>query len=230
MRLQIQDGAGRELGTGTGFFLGRNGYIITNHHVIDEAEKVVADMSDGRKVSILGVLAEDKANDIAILKTDFTPSLDETLALVSKGAPASRPGDRIFVIGAPIGLAGTLSEGIVSALRPSRDIDKLTGEKSTSREDLLQITAAISPGSSGSPVINTSGEVVGVAASYFGGGQSLNFAVPASVVHKLLVGITANTKPTPFKSTNKTAVRNIIISAVFFVAVAFAFRYVWQRI
>jgi serine protease Do len=228
MRLQVQDGIGRQLGTGTGFFLAKEGYIVTNHHVIDGADKVVADMSDGRKISILGLLAKDEANDIAILKTDFTPGAHEMLNLARKGAPPSRPGDRIFVIGAPIGLAGTLSEGIVSALRPSSDMDKFTGERTRSREDLLQISAAISPGSSGSPVINTSGEVIGVAVSYLGGGQNLNFAVPADVVHKLLAEITPDTKPAPFQ--NKSPLLNIIISVVFFVAVAFVFRHIWRKI
>lgn len=228
MRLRIQDGVGRELGTGTGFFIAKEGYIVTNHHVIDDADKVVADMSDGRNISILGLLAQDETNDIAILKTDFSPSPKEMLTLVAKGSPANQPGDRIFVIGAPIGLAGTLSEGIVSAMRPSSDMDKIYGEGSRSREDLLQITAAISPGSSGSPVINSNGEVIGVAASYLGGGQNLNFAVPSAVVHKLLAGITPETKPIPFR--NKSPLVNIIVSAVFFVVLAFVFRYVWRRI
>lgn len=228
MRLQIQDGTGRDIGSGTGFFLRNEGYIVTNYHVIDDASKVVADMSDGREISILGVLAKDEANDIAILKTDFTPAPKEMLSLTAKGAPASRPGDRIFVIGAPIGLAGTLSEGIVSALRPSSDMDKFSKERSRSREDLLQITAAISPGSSGSPVINSSGEVIGVAVSYLGGGQNLNFAVPAAVVHKLLAEITAGTKPAAFK--NKSPLRNVIISVVLFVVLAFVFRHYVRKI
>lgn len=228
MRLQIQDGGGRELGTGTGFFIAKEGYIVTNHHVIDEAAKVVAEMSDGRKIPILGVLAQDKTNDIAILKSDFVPGPGEMLTLVNKEASATRPGERIFVIGAPVGLSGTLSEGIVSALRSSRDMDKFTPEKTKSREDLLQITAAISPGSSGSPVINSAGEVIGVAASYLGGGQNLNFAVPIAVVHKLLAGIAPDAKPLPFP--DKSPHLNIIVSVLFFAVLFFGFRYGMRRL
>jgi S1-C subfamily serine protease len=228
VRLKVQDSIGRDLGTGTGFFTGKDGNIVTNFHVVEDADRVVADTSDGRRIPILGLLAKDEKNDIAILKTGFVPGPGSTLALANPEAPAVQPGDRIFVIGAPIGLSGTLSEGIVSALRPSQDMSEFSPGKATDRADLLQITAAISPGSSGSPVINTNGAVVGVAASYLGGGQNLNFAVPAAVVHKLLAGITADTIPTPFQ--NKKPLVNIIISVLFFAALFVGFRYMMRRL
>lgn len=175
VRLLIRDDRGREVGTGTGFFIHASGRLVTNFHVVEHAKEVEAEMTDGRKIPILGFLAEDQANDIAILKADFRPAPSEILALAEAAKDGVESGERVFLVGAPRGLVGTLSEGIVSAIRRTEDLDKFDPDQHKGRDPLLQITAAISPGSSGSPVINTQGQAVGVAVSFLGGGQSLNF-------------------------------------------------------
>jgi tetratricopeptide (TPR) repeat protein len=186
--LSVLDADGKEIAEGTGFIISSDGRVVTNHHVIEGASAMVAKGIHGAFYNVAGVLAQNADNDIAILKLDATdlPSLplgDSTKAEV---------GQPIAVIGSPLGLEGTLSEGIISAIR--EEDDKRT----------LQISAPISPGSSGSPVLNASGEVIGVATAFLTNGQALNLAVPIEVAKSLLLRLSA--KPVAFsaQSTKQT--------------------------
>lgn len=171
MLLVISDANGKEIATGTGFLVSSDGKLITNHHVIEGASSAVAKAENGGLFPVEGVLADDPKNDLVLLKLKGKDLPFLTLANSDK----TEVGTRIAVIGSPLGLEGTLSEGIVSALR----------ELDATRK-VVQITAAISPGSSGSPVLDSKGEVVGVASAMLRAGQSLNFAIPIDFVKKLV--------------------------------------------
>jgi tetratricopeptide (TPR) repeat protein len=177
MLLVISDANGKEIGTGTGFLVSADGKLITNFHVIEKAASAIAKSENGGLFPVEGVLASDPKNDLALLKIK-----GKELPFLTLGKSENiEVGTRIAVIGSPLGLEGTLSEGIVSAVRELMgDIRK------------LQITAAISPGSSGSPVMNTKGDVIGIAVAQLKGGQALNLAVPVECANLLL----AKVKPT----------------------------------
>ncbi len=166
--LEIYDARGKEIGFGSGFFINRNGEILTNHHVIEGASSVKARTADGATHPVQVVLADDKDADLAKL-----------LAFVDSDAPylkiaAQRPqvGDSVIVVGSPMGLEETITQGIVSAVPEQRD------DQSDLVPATLQITAAISEGSSGGPVLNANGEVIGVATAFMRDGENLSFAVP----------------------------------------------------
>lgn len=169
--LTIYDAANKEKSLGTGFFVTPDGKLITNYHVIRGGHHATAKTTGGSVLPVVGVLAADVANDLAVLKVDGkTPSF-----LPLGSSDNIEAGIRIAVIGSPLGLEATLSEGIVSAVR-----------EFSGRRSMLQITSAISPGSSGSPVLNYQGQVIGIATMVLKGGQSLNFAVPSEVARRVL--------------------------------------------
>lgn len=210
--LQVLDVSGREIGSGTGFFASADGLLVTNHHVIAKAHRIEAVPAEGPRLEIHGVLAEDEVNDLAVLRIEIERSRPLPLAAVD----VLDPGERIVVLGGPLGLGGSLSEGIVSAIRQTSELDHHDQDASP----LLQITAAISPGSSGSPVMKLNGEVVGVVVSQYRFGQSLNFAVPVVALHELLARIEPDAPALPLSSVAGTSrshyIRNLLISAVFF--------------
>jgi hypothetical protein len=168
--LAVYDSDGNLSATGTGFFVSADGKLLTSLHVIKGAASVVAKTDDDKIYEIKRVLARYEDLDLALLQADTTgvPYLN----LGEEGA--SEVGQRVAVIGSPLGLDGTLSEGIISAKRQMDDGSMW-----------LQITAAISPGSSGSPVMNAKGDVIGVATMVLTGGQALNFAVSVGVPRKM---------------------------------------------
>jgi S1-C subfamily serine protease len=191
--LTIYDGAGQKLGTGTGFFVSADGRVITNHHVIRDAVKVTATLSNNRIVAVVGVLGDDAKRDIALLQAE----IQDAPALPLGESKKLRAGDEVAVIGSPLGLSGTVSVGIVAALRdqglepskPSPRVEPDDDEAVDPSSWGIQITAAISPGSSGSPILTLAGEVVGVAVGTRVDGQNLNFGVPIEVAKELLAGV-----------------------------------------
>ncbi len=220
--LTISDSADRKVGTGTGFFVSADGKIVTNHHVIEGAVKVTASLADGRKIECSGILADDEEKDLAIVKipgADYPP-------LTLGNSKSLRPGDEVVVIGSPLGLSGTVSVGIVSALRAAGSEDE--EEEPAGKHDAhtkawgVQVTAAISPGSSGSPIMTPTGEVIAVAVGQISGGQALNFGIPIEEVKSLLGRATA--KPAAFTRGTRSAVwTNLAISAAFFAALALVY-------
>lgn len=217
--LRLTEG-GRTVGSGTGFVV-QGGLVATNHHVVDRARAVEAVTDDGASHAVAGIVAADAANDLALLSV---PTLDA--APLPLAAPGSvEPGDRVVVIGSPLGLAGTVSDGIVSAVRP----DGL-GEASRvfRTTPILQITAPISPGSSGSPVLDAHGEVIGVAVAYLVGGQSVNLAVPTGSLLDLMARSDLTTLESTFAAAGPAGAweiaRNVGISVVFFALLVFAYR------
>lgn len=165
-------GRGEQISRGSGFFVAVD-KIITNRHVIENAAKVTIKLSNGKTYVVNGVLAVDGEGDLALLKVDVPAEFALPLA-IEKSTP--QEGESIVVIGNPFGLEGSVSNGIVSAVRDIAGYGKI-----------IQITAPISPGSSGSPVVNLRGQVVGVASLQAAEGQSLNFAVPAARISNLKI-------------------------------------------
>ena len=170
--LEMQDKNGETLGSGSGFFVKPN-LIATNCHVTEGAEKGTAKLvGKDRIYNIEGVIATDKDNDLSLLKV--TASGIKPLSLGN--SDTVRIGEIVYVAGHPKGLEGTFSYGLISRRR-----DKATKER-------LQMTAPISPGSTGGPVLNRKGEVIGVSVSVHRAfdAQNLNFAIPSKYLTKLI--------------------------------------------
>ncbi|HRI65113.1 MAG TPA: trypsin-like peptidase domain-containing protein [Polyangium sp.] len=210
--LTVEDPTGNKLGTGTGFVVSKDGRVVTNHHVIESASAIVATSSDGSKHKILGTVADDAENDIAILQME-----DQGLPALTLGDSSKvKAGDEVVVIGSPMGLSGTLTVGIVSAIRPkgvpTDDDDKPDAKV---RSWGIQISAAISPGSSGSPIMKRDGEVVAVAVgTLVGQAQNLNFGVPIEVAKGMLDKLGPNAPVKSFAVTAKSDLsKNLLISA-----------------
>ncbi len=171
--IETYDARGNSVSRGSGFFIGYD-RIITNRHVIERANRVEVHLMDGRKFPVRGVLAVDGEGDLALLKVEIPKELSTPLPI---GDRVPLEGESIVVVGNPFGLEGSVSNGIVSAVRDIAGYGRI-----------IQITAPISAGSSGSPVVNMYGQVIGVATLQAAEGQSLNFAVPAERIKQLRVG------------------------------------------
>jgi uncharacterized protein YecT (DUF1311 family) len=163
------DNQDKPIGTGTGFTIDETGTLVTNAHVIENAKRILVRRDKFSFFEVERVLAVDPLVDLALLKV----RCERIAYLKLENSIYVGQGDRVLVYDSPLGLEGTLSEGIVSAVRREGS------------DEILQIPAAISPGSSGSPVFNTKGQVVGIAVARIEGGQSLNFAIPSSSLKSL---------------------------------------------
>lgn len=164
---------GKAIAQGTGFVVSRDGLIVTNYHVIAEGSSAVAKLPDGEFYSVDGVLAFDKVRDVAIIKAHGKTF--RTLALGN--SDRVEVGEEVVAIGNPLSLESTVSNGIVSGMRTAQEL----GGK------FLQVTAPISPGSSGGPLFNMAGEVIGITTLYLKGGENLNFAIPINDAKRLLL-------------------------------------------
>lgn len=171
--IETFDPKGNTLSRGSGFFIAAD-RVITNRHVIERASRVEVHLLDGKKFPVRGVLAVDGEGDLALLHVDVPRALAIPLPVVSA---VPQEGETVVVIGNPYGLEGSVSNGIVSAVREISGYGKI-----------IQITASISPGSSGSPVVNMAGQVIGVATLQAAEGQNLNFAVPSERISQLKIG------------------------------------------
>ncbi len=167
----IYNGSGEPIGRASGFFFGARGNVVTNYHALKGSRSAEIKTAAGKAYAIHSVVAEDRPNDLVLVSTG-TPREDIRPLQIGSGLP--QIGEKIVVIGNPLGLEHTVSDGIVSAVRESKDA-----------KTMIQITAPISPGSSGSPVVNMRGEVIGVAFMQLVGGQNLNFCIPAESVARL---------------------------------------------
>ena len=175
--LTTKNSKGKPLAVGTGFFVSRT-LIATNLHVWKGASEALAKfIGEEKQYRITAVVATDTYHDLVLLRFDSGSILPLTLAKCDDVTV----GERVYAVGNPEGLEGTFSEGVVSGIRDDGR--------------LIQITAPISPGSSGGPVLNVRGEVIGVSAATLKGGQNLNFAIPGCYLNTLLSSI--STTPSP---------------------------------
>ena len=154
---------------GTGFVLSTDGYIVTNNHVVDGASDITVDFSDGSSVPATLVAADPNA-DLAVLKVDRT----DLTPLQLGSSTALQVGDQVMAIGNALDLSGepTVTTGIVSATRRS-----LTEPNGIKLVNLIQTDTAINPGNSGGPLLNMSGEVVGINTAIAGQAQNIGFAI-----------------------------------------------------
>jgi tetratricopeptide (TPR) repeat protein len=171
--IETFDAKGNTLSRGSGFFIAAD-KVITNRHVIEKSTRVEIHLFNGKKFAVKGVLAIDGEGDLALLQVEVPPATAVPLQIMQR---VPQEGESIVVIGNPYGLEGSVSNGIVSAVREISGYGKI-----------IQITAPISPGSSGSPVVNMVGQVIGIATLQAAEGQSLNFAVPSERIAQLKVG------------------------------------------
>src|SRR6266436_973244 len=168
--IETFDARGEKLSRGSGFFVDLD-RVVTNRHVIEGAYRAEVHLNSGNSFQARSVLAVDAEGDLALLKVEAPPGLIRPLSL-DRTSP--QEGESIVVIGNPFGLEGSVTNGIVSAVRDIPGFGRI-----------IQITAPISPGSSGSPVVNMQGQVIGVATLQITGGQSVNFAIPSERIAQL---------------------------------------------
>lgn len=177
----ISNSAGQETALGSGFLVSPDGEIVTNYHVIKEAHSAIVKLSNGAFFPVGGVLAMEADKDLAIIRVT-----GKNLPFLSLGdVDKLRIGDHVVAIGSPLGLEGTVSDGVVSAIRD------VAGRK------WIQTTAPASHGNSGGPLLDMSNHVIGVVTLGVNPelGQNLNFAVPSSEVMALLVTAHQQAKP-----------------------------------
>ena len=173
----------RSFGGGSGFLIEADGYIVTNHHVIEDAAEIAVTLHDG-KTYTAEVKGSDPKTDLALIKIEP----DEPLPVVVWGdSETARMGNWVFAIGNPFGLSSTLTVGVISAL--ARDI------RSGPFDSYIQTDAAINRGNSGGPLFNLDGEVIGVNTSIYsppggaGGSVGIGFAVPSSIAKTVVAQI-----------------------------------------
>ena len=168
--LVMEDAGGQPVSLGSGFFV-RDGEIASNLHVVEGALRGYAKIvGEKTRYDIEGITGIDTDRDLVLLRVSARGSPPLSLG----NSDTVQVGEPVYAVGNPQGLEGTFSQGIVSSIR------KVGSDK------LLQITAPISPGSSGGPVLNSKGEVMGVSVATFRGGQNLNFAIPSNYLRVLL--------------------------------------------
>ena len=166
------DESDQSLRQGSGFVVNGGAAIITNYHVIAGAQAVVVKTSARDTFHVTSVLRVDEKTDIAILRIQSRPQL---VPLELGDSSLLKVGEEVAAVGSPQGLENTISTGIVSGLR------RLSDELS-----YIQMTAPISPGSSGGPLLNADGQAIGITTFLVTGGQNLNFCIPINYAKRLL--------------------------------------------
>jgi len=170
-------------GSGSGCLLDRKGHILTNFHVIENAETLEVSLSDQSQYSarIVGI---DEQNDLAIIKIDNAPE-DQLHPITLGNSGTIKVGQKVLAIGNPLGLQNTLTVGIISSL--GRRIQTESGELV---DNVIQTDAAINPGNSGGPLLNTEGEMIGINTSIFtirgGGNIGIGFAIPSNTIRRVI--------------------------------------------
>ena len=165
-----------ETSLGSGVIVSRSGHVLTNNHVIAEADQIVVQLADGR-VAEATLVGADPESDLAVLEVE----LDDPPQIALGSSEALRVGDIVLAIGNPFGVGQTVTMGIVSA----------TGRNQlgiSTFEDFIQTDAAINPGNSGGALINAAGELVGINTAIFsrtGGSQGIGFAIPVSLASRI---------------------------------------------
>ncbi len=167
-------------GQGSGFILNKDGLILTNNHVIDNAQRVEVTLSDKHQYKAT-VVTVDKGHDLALLKINAPNLVPATLAESSSNLVV---GQRVYAIGNPFGLSGTMTRGIISAIRSIR------GGQGNPIEDAIQTDASVNPGNSGGPLLNSRGEVIGITTMIASNGadqsSGIGFAIPINTAKAVL--------------------------------------------
>jgi S1-C subfamily serine protease len=167
-------------GQGSGFILDKEGHILTNNHVIDNAQRVEVTLFDKHKYNAT-VVGVDKGHDLALLQINNAPNLQPATLAESQSLTV---GQRVYAIGNPFGLSGTMTRGIISAIRSIRGADN------NPIEDAIQTDAAVNPGNSGGPLLNSRGEVIGITTLIANNGadqsSGIGFAIPINTAKAVI--------------------------------------------
>ena len=168
-------------GSGSGSIIDTKGYILTNHHVVADAQKLEVTLGDGSKWPAK-LVGSDPDNDLAVIKIDVPK---EKLKIISMGDSKNlRIGQKVLAIGNPFGLQRTLTTGIISSLGRT-----IRSEVGTLIEDVIQTDAAINPGNSGGPLLNSDGEIIGINSAILspsGGSVGIGFAIPVNTAKRVI--------------------------------------------
>ncbi len=171
-------------GQGSGFILDRSGHVLTNFHVVEGANRGIKVMLSNKKTYDAKVIGTDRVHDLALLQIS-APNL-EPVTLADSGGLAV--GQKVYAIGNPFGLSGTMTRGIISSIRSIR------GAEGAPIEDAIQTDAAINPGNSGGPLLNSHGEVIGINTMIASNGadqsSGIGFAIPINTAKAVLADLT----------------------------------------
>jgi putative serine protease PepD len=178
---------------GSGVVLRSDGLILTNNHVVEDAAtggRITVEFSDGRTATAT-VAGTDPSTDLAVIQAEGVSGLQ---AATFGDSDALQVGDTVLAIGSPLGLEGSVTAGIVSALHRTFDVDA-DGQAGTTINDAIQTDAPINPGNSGGPLVNSAGEVVGIltanaSVSQDAGSIGVGFAIPSNQVEQVASQLT----------------------------------------
>jgi S1-C subfamily serine protease len=171
-------GAVPEQGQGSGCIIDREGHILTNYHVVENAQQLEVTLADRRKLRAQ-VVGLDRTHDLAVIQV----RADKLMPAVLGDSKALVVGQKVYAIGNPFGLSGTMTRGIISSIRPVR------GPNGNFVDEAIQTDAAINPGNSGGPLLNSRGEVVGINTfilSPVGQSAGIGFAIPINAAKAVL--------------------------------------------
>ena len=192
-------------GQGSGFILDKAGHVLTNYHVVEGANRGVEVKLSNKRSYKATVIGSDKVHDLALLKID-APELQPVVLADSSQIAV---GEKVYAIGNPFGLSGTMTQGIISSIRSIRNGD------GAPIEDAIQTDAAINPGNSGGPLLNSHGEVIGINTMIASNGaeqsSGIGFAIPINTAKAVLSDLTryGQVRGRPWESCRMRSGRNL---------------------
>jgi len=180
-------GTAEQDGAGTGIIVGKNGYVMTNKHVVQGANTVSVVLSDGTSYDDVQVIGTDPLNDVAFLKI---PNVSNLPTVELGDSTTIRVGQQVVAIGNSLGqYQNTVTSGIISGT--GRPVSAQAGSSVENLTDLIQTDAAINPGNSGGPLLNLQGQVIGINTATVEDAQGIGFAIPIGATKGILKGVLA---------------------------------------